>query len=172
MLFLFSLISIRLHLSASCNKVTKIPQRRALSFSLSLSHQSYIRAWRKKRRPHLARQFYKHSRTGINHNPRDRVCVFAPAVTLQKVPHRRTLEWQTERRRVHLRAVHTGSRLTRHPSMLRPSTCANGRRTRFLPAIPELVWFVIAILHVVFLVAVPLLIVVAVAVTDLDGSSN
>lgn len=157
------LISIRLQISADCHKVSKIPQRR------SLSHQSYIRAWRKKRRPHLARQFYKHSRTGINHNPRDRVRVFAPAFTLQKVPHRRTLEWQTERRRVHLRTVHTGSRLTRHPSMLHPSTCANERRTRFLFAIPELV---IAILHVVFLIASPLVIVVAVVMTDLDGPPN
>lgn len=66
-----------------------------------------------------------------------------------------------------------GSRLTRHPSMLRPSTCANGRRTRFLPVIPELAWFVIAILHVVFLVAAPsVVVVVAVAMTDLDGPPN
>lgn len=55
--------------------------------------------------------------------------------------------------------------------MLRPSTCANERRTRFLPAIPELVWIVIAILHVVFLVAAPL-VVVAVAMTDFDGPTN
>lgn len=49
------------------------------------------------------------------------------------------------------------SRLTRHPSTFRAPTCANGRTIRFLSAIPALVCFVIAILHVVLVLGSRLL---------------
>lgn len=127
----------------SVNKASKMLPRTPAVFRIHCT----LAIVEEKARPYFVRQFYKHSRAGINHNlgPRSRFC----RVHRQKVRHRRTLEWQTEwPARPSPDDAH---RFSIDSSSIDVPLADMRERlgTRFLSAIPELARFVITILHVV-----------------------